>query len=244
MKVKDLSGDIIYIEDAFPLCKDFINLLEENNENKDINSVIPPWDKWMDGYHIDGVWTKVHERGFVKNVDWDYSINENNKKWPKIEIGPYYSKAHSKAYNILDMIDKPYREALDIWSKKTGNLKVGLVSKNYTIKKYDTGGNIPAHTDRDHDKDFNTYDWTALVYLNDDYSGGELEFNNLGHTIKPTAGSIIFFPTDEVHTAHQVTSGNKYFIFFYIHSHVGYTHAIDEKFFETVNKIKEYRKSL
>jgi hypothetical protein len=231
MKINELPGGVIYIEDAFPLTKDFVKAIEENNDNKEINHIIPPWDKWMDGYPIDGVWAKVHERGLVKNVDWDYSINENNKKWPKVEINPNHSKAHSEAYSILEMIDRPYREVLDVWSEKTGNLKVDLVSKNYTIKKYDTGGAIATHTDRDHDKDWNTYDWTALVYLNDDYDGGELEFNKLGYSIKPSAGSIIFFSSDEVHTAHTVVSGNKYFIFFYIHSDVGYTHAIDEKFY-------------
>jgi hypothetical protein len=231
MKINELPGGVLYIENAFPLSKEFIKAIEENNDNKEIKHIIPPWDKWMDGYHIDGVWTPVHERGSIKNVDWDYSINENNQKWPKVEIDPNHSKAHSEAYSILQMIDKPYREALDIWSQKTGNLKVDLVSKNYSIKKYNTNQMIPAHTDRDHDKDFNTYDWTALVYLNDDYDGGELEFNKLGYTIKPSAGSIIFFSTDEIHTAHRIYSGNKYFIFFYIHSHVGYTHAIDERFY-------------
>ena len=239
MKINELPGGVIYIEDAFPLAKDFVQAIEANNDNKEINHIIPPWDKWMDGYPIDGVWTEVFKKGLVKNVDWDYSVNENNHKWPKVEIDPNHSKAHSEAYSILEMIDRPYREALDVWSEKTGNLKVNLVSKNYTIKKYDTGGAIAAHTDRDHDKDFNTYDWTALVYLNDDYDGGELEFNKLGYTIKPKAGSIIFFSTDEVHTAHPVVSGNKYFIFFYIHSDIGYTHSIYEKFKETADKLRE-----
>jgi hypothetical protein len=238
VKINELAGEVIYIEDAFPLHKEFLKAIEENNENKEINGIIPPWSKWVDGYNIDGVWTKVYERGLVKDLDWDYSVNENNRRWPRVEIDPDYSKAHSKAYSILEMIDKPYRQALDVWSEKTGNSKVSLISKNYTIKKYDTGGHIGAHSDRDHDKDFNTYDWTALVYLNEDYDGGELEFNKLGYTIKPKAGSIIFFSTDEVHTAHPVISGNKYFIFFYIHSDVGYTHAIGEEFKTTVDKLK------
>ena len=135
------------------------------------------------------------------------------------------------------MIDEPYQKALEVWSQKTANLKVDLITKNYTIKKYNTLQMIPKHSDRDHNKDFNTFDWTALIYLNDDYTGGKLEFNNLGYSITPTAGSIVFFSSDEVHTAHQVLSGNKYFIFLYIHSHVGYTHAIGEKFYETVQNI-------
>jgi hypothetical protein len=63
----------------------------------------------------------------------------------------------------------------------------------------------------------------------------------LGHRISPKAGSILFFPTDEVHTAEKV-DGQKCFIFLYIQSKYNFSHAIDEKFFEAVNKIKDYRK--
>jgi hypothetical protein len=238
MKINELDGGVIYIENAFPLSKEFIEAIEENNENQKINSIIPPWSKWLDGHHVDGVWTPIYERGFVKDINWDYTINGHNIIWPRIEVDPKYSKEHSEAYTILKMIDEPYKKALNVWSEKTGNPKVNLITKNYTIKKYNTSQMIPAHSDRDHDHDFNTFDWTALIYLNDDYTGGELEFNNLGYSIEPTAGSIVFFLSDEVHTAHQVISGNKYFIFLYIHSDIGYTHSINERFFETANNIR------
>jgi hypothetical protein len=241
MKINELAGGVIYIEDAFPLSKEFITAIEENNNNEDINRIIPAWDEWLDGFPIDGVWTPVHKRGYLKNVDWDYTINKNNTKWPKIDIDPDYSKEHSKAYSILEMIDKPYQKALEVWSEKTGNPKVNLITKNYTIKKYNTDQMIDTHTDRDNNEGFSTYDWTALIYLNDNYGGGELEFNKLGYSIKPKAGSIIFFSTDELHKAHHVTSGNKYFIFFYIHSKFGYTHSIGEKFYtaDHLNKMYE-----
>lgn len=237
MKINELDGGVIYIEGAFPLHKEFIEAIEKNNENKDINNVIPPWEKWLDGQHIDGVWTPVHERGFVKNIDWDYTINEQNVRWPRIDVGIDYSKEHSQAYDILKMIDEPYKKALEVWSEKTGNPKVNLITKNYTIKKYNTSQMIPAHSDRDHDHEFNTFDWTALIYLNDEYTGGKLKFNNLGYSIKPTAGSIVFFSSDEVHTANQVLSGNKYFIFLYIQGKVGFSHSVNERFIDTVKRL-------
>lgn len=237
MKINELPGGVIYIEDAFPLHKEFIQSIEENNKNKDINKVIPPWEKWLDGYEVDGVWTPLHEKGFVKNIDWDYSINDQNTRWPRIDVGSNYCKEHFQAYDILKMIDEPYRKALEVWSEKTGNIKVDLVTKNYTIKKYKTSQMIPAHRDRDNHYDLNTYDWTALIYLNDDYTGGSLEFNNLGYSINPKAGSIIFFSSDELHTAHQVLSGNKYFIFLYIQSKLGFSHSVNERFVDTVNNL-------
>ena len=61
-------------------------------------------------------------------------FNKNNVTWPRIDVGVNYSEKHSQAYDILKMIDEPYQKALEVWSEKTGNLKVDLVTKNYSIK--------------------------------------------------------------------------------------------------------------
>ncbi len=226
VEVTKIKDTVIYIKDAFPLSNSFINELEDTdglNEN-----VIKRWEKWQDGYPIDGVWTPVHDRGMLKNIDWDYSINEGNTIWPRIDVTEDYTNEHLNAYKTIRMIHEPLVEALDIWARETNNEKIYWVTKNYIIKKYNPGGKIDAHTDKDNGQDVNTFDWTALVYLNDDYTGGELEFNSLGLKISPEAGSIIFFPSDQLHTAHPVTSGNKYFIFFLINSKKRFVHSLNE----------------
>ena len=244
MRITQLDGGIIYIEDAFPMHKEFLQALEDNEKNTKINSVIPEWSEWLDGKIIDGVWVGLYPKGFKKQVDWDYSINKENFSDPTIFgdkrtlVNPDYSKAHLEAYNILKMIDEPYREVLDIWSELTDNSKMDWVTKNYTIKKYTQGAEIGTHKDVDSNKHINTQDWTALVYLNDDYEGGDLVFNDLGHRISPKAGSIIFFSTDEAHTAEKVLSGNKYFLFFYIQSKYKFSHSLEEKFVGMVDQIK------
>jgi hypothetical protein len=239
MKVNELDGGIIYIEDAFPLHKEFIDAIEDNDNNERINHIIPRWTKWMDGGPINGVWTPTDHRGYMKQVDWDYSINNNNSHWPRNNVGPYHSPEHLEAYDILKMIDEPYKKALDVWCEKTGNKKLDWITKNYSIKKYKTGQAIASHSDRDHDHDKNTFDWTALIYLNDDYTGGEIRFDTLDYSVAPKAGSILFFPADEMHTAMQVLSGNKYFVFLYIQSEYGFSHSLYEGFGIIVDKIKE-----
>lgn len=236
MNIKELSGNIFYIEDAFPMHREFIEAIELNNNNKMINSVIPPWSEWIEGH-------TRRNNGFVKMVDWDYSINDKNWLWPRINVEPDYSSSHSLAYEIIKMIDKPYGEVLKAWAKKTGNEEISLITKNYTIKKYIPGGKIYSHTDRDNSHDFNTFDWTALVYLNDDYTGGDIIFDNLGHRVSPKAGSILIFSADEAHTAEEILTGNKYFLFFYIQSLFGFTHSIKEQFAPIVENIKKDRRS-
>ena len=218
MKVHNLGNNIIYIENAFPLSKEFVKALEDNDQNANINGVIPQWTPWK---------KRVERKLDFKFVNWDYRINEGNIFWPRKEISLDHTPAHKEAYDILKMIDKPFLEALELWYKETGNKKLDWVTKNYTIKKYYPGAGVGSHADR-MDSKTQTFDWTCLVYLNDDYEGGELYFDDLDITVSPTAGSAIFFSTDYMHTGKKVVSGNKYFLFFYIQSKFGMCHSMKE----------------
>lgn len=64
-------------------------------------------------------------------------------------------------------------------------------------------------------------DISILCYLNDDYEGGELEFNFLGITIKPKKSMIITFPSyyEFTHQVHPVTKGERYTLVTWIETH-------------------------
>jgi len=51
-----------------------------------------------------------------------------------------------------------------------------------------------------------------LIYLNDDYSGGEIDFKNIGIKFKPKANSMVIFPSNFLfsHEALPVESGEKF----------------------------------
>ena len=84
---------------------------------------------------------------------------------------------------------------------------------------YPVGGHYKGHNDGER---FNieTRQWEKLMdrdvsflfYLNDQYGGGELEFYDLGLTIKPKKGMMIAFPSykDFAHKVHPVTWGHRY----------------------------------
>jgi hypothetical protein len=63
---------------------------------------------------------------------------------------------------------------------------------------------------------------SPILYINDNYEGGELEFVNFGLKIKPKSGSLYLFPSTYPyrHIAHPVTSGTKYAIVTWLHDHV------------------------
>jgi predicted 2-oxoglutarate/Fe(II)-dependent dioxygenase YbiX len=57
-------------------------------------------------------------------------------------------------------------------------------------------------------------DLSLLVYLNDDYEGGALRFDKFNYRLRPRAGMVVLFPSDNryVHAAEQVTAGERYVI--------------------------------
>ena len=84
---------------------------------------------------------------------------------------------------------------------------------------YPVGGHYKGHNDGE-SFNFETRQWercmerdvSFLFYLNDQYGGGELEFYDLGLTIKPKRGMMIAFPSykEFAHKVHPVTWGHRY----------------------------------
>ena len=54
-------------------------------------------------------------------------------------------------------------------------------------------------------------DISLLIYLTDDFEGGELHFKRLNYSLKPKAGMLVWFPSDMrfEHMAKPVTRGNR-----------------------------------
>lgn len=60
---------------------------------------------------------------------------------------------------------------------------------------------------------------SPILYLNDNYEGGDIEFVNYNIKIKPEAGMFLVFPSSFPyrHIAHPVSSGTKYAIVTWLH---------------------------
>lgn len=76
------------------------------------------------------------------------------------------------------------------------------------LLKYEDTGHLPAHQDQG----VSTRVLSALLYLNDNYDGGEIEFSHSGIKLKPEAGSLLFFPSNflYVHEVYPVINGKRY----------------------------------
>jgi predicted 2-oxoglutarate/Fe(II)-dependent dioxygenase YbiX len=87
------------------------------------------------------------------------------------------------------------------------------------ILRYREGGNYRPHSDADKwnpqtkswDRTMDR-DYSAIIYLNSEFSGGTIAFPHLNLRIQPRTGMLVIFPSDHrfVHTAEPTLSGTRY----------------------------------
>jgi len=89
------------------------------------------------------------------------------------------------------------------------------------ILKYGQGGRYDLHADSEvQDRDTGQWrrvqerDFSLLIYLNDAFTGGAIEFPDIGLTVQPRTGMLVAFPSDHRyrHAALPVASGTRYVI--------------------------------
>jgi predicted 2-oxoglutarate/Fe(II)-dependent dioxygenase YbiX len=104
-----------------------------------------------------------------------------------------------------------FNQLTELTNEYANNFGLGpMKDEGYSVLKYTEGTEYKQHYDCGGEHKERVV--SMLLYLNDDYEGGELEFPFFGIKYKPSAGDIIFFPSDYAfsHIAHPVTSGIKY----------------------------------
>ena len=92
------------------------------------------------------------------------------------------------------------------------NLPIGISKdEGYTILRYQTNEKYDVHSD---DIPVIHRRLSCVLYLNDEYQGGELWFPVHDLKIKPAAGDVILFPStfEYPHASLPVTSGTKFAI--------------------------------
>ena len=118
---------------------------------------------------------------------------------------------NQKILYVINAIKETHHLCSNTYTKIL-NIKKPTVINNYAINKYFSGESMGLHVDSYENSDEKRF--TILIYLNDDYEGGEIEFPNQNIKFKPQAGSALIFPTQEpyAHKSYDVLNGFKYFV--------------------------------
>lgn len=112
---------------------------------------------------------------------------------------------------IAEVLKRVGPKVLKSFNSYWGMSFTRLVNPQFT--KYEHGHFIRVHTDDG--AAFPLRVGSVVVYLTDDYLGGEISFPKFGLAISPRAGTALIFPSDYVHEVLKVTQGvKKIFLFF------------------------------
>lgn len=94
-------------------------------------------------------------------------------------------------------------------------LQPSLYSDLINFARWPEGYELQPHADSENpggiEHPFPWRDFATVIYLNDDYEGGEIYFPNLGIELKPTPRTLIIFPGTLffLHGVRRVTKGSR-----------------------------------
>ena len=129
-----------------------------------------------------------------------------------IEFGPLFPKIEELFKNIVKHIINPFY-GIEVWDSEVPQ-----------FLKYNVGGHYKPHIDGrsiwiapNGDKIWRKStdrDLSMVLFLNDDFEGGEFLFPDLHIQVKPKPGLLVCFPSDQnyLHGVAPVTKGTRYSI--------------------------------
>ena len=195
LKYEVIGEKILYFPSAFGLSKSLIALLED-----EVSISIGDWIPWL-SHGDNDPWQYGTMKHLTSSlVDLEIDIDIKNK----------VSSIISEMYFSFDQCYKEYFLHLGLSEEETsGHLNAHKKDRpsHIAIKKYFVGESLGPHPDWEDEGP--TY-FTASMYFNDDYEGGELFFPVQQVSVKPLPGSVVLFPSKYLHESTKVTVGSKY----------------------------------
>jgi hypothetical protein len=213
-----LNENIYYYKDVLEDPKKFVEILKEQDLNEEIYPVIPKWSRWLSNSN-DGV-AFGGKKDFVPN-----------------KIDELSGDTKEKAKYLIEQVQKSIKKIAENFVKDRGLDVVPNISPFAGVMKYIPGLEMGAHFDAQAGDE--SLWWSIIVYVNDDYEGGELSWilhdkdlrdpqyshlkpvsdlhdplnkDLIDFWIKPEAGSALIFPSTFPyrHQVHIMKSGDKY----------------------------------
>jgi len=96
------------------------------------------------------------------------------------------------------------------WDGPRRAMRLHRLYEPLRIYRYEVGHHFGLHTDQSYTQDHARSLLTLLVYLDDDFDGGETEFPDEHRTITPRTGDALWFQHALLHAGNAVTRGTKH----------------------------------
>ena len=113
-----------------------------------------------------------------------------------------------KCQKILRVFEFKVTQAVS----KLHDCKSYVFMEYWDIVHWDAGMEMGAHRDNQYDPhtDLSARHYTAICYLNDDYSGGSTFFSEENKECTPETGKLVTFKSEVEHGVNKVISGDRY----------------------------------
>jgi hypothetical protein len=193
--LKVLGPQIWYWENALSFPEELKVFIDKIDEEPQSYSRISKWENWTASDDKELIYGKT------KNI---------NKSKLKESTGS--DMVDKKTLYIANSFLMAFEMCTDRYLEghKLDKSKYNLNLDNTTIKAWNEGQSMGPHFDgQDGNADLA---FSLVAYINDDYEGGEISFPNHNVTVKPKAGSMIMFPSQEpyIHEVKPIISGTRY----------------------------------
>lgn len=178
------SDKIFYYQNVLSNPVDIIKLIELTDSKLSDSTLISSWHTWT--------------------ASGD-SYVFGQRKTTKLDS---YESADSDIIALYDILESTLSTYGNNYASQLG-IEIGT-KMPISISKYFVGASMGPHTDSGPEP--KTENISAVLYLNDNYDGGEINFPEQRVKIKPSAGSIIIFPSTPpfFHESMPIISGTKY----------------------------------
>jgi len=144
-------------------------------------------------------------------VDFMDNLKLNNK---------LSNERDDNTYRLYNSTEKTVVDFIKKYSEKFIDGRDLYVTENL-IAFYEEGSFMEAHVDAPDEVEV----VSTVIYLNDDYTGGELSFPEIenGYSYIPKKYELVYFPTAYLHGVNLVKSGKRYIIT------ISYTNKLEYK---------------
>jgi hypothetical protein len=160
----------------------------------------------VDQEHIDKIFALESK---LDTIDQLHFFRSNFSSFEDNELGIYLK---TKVDNVItEYINR---------SKK--NINDYIVKDYFPLSNWKIGIELPPHIDTIKNEEEETHNprpiINCLLYLTDDYDGGDLIFPDINVSMKPKAGSVVVFDSDFRHGVNAVLDGDRKTIEFHLYS--------------------------
>lgn len=136
----------------------------------------------------------------------DVEFSDYGNKEQEFKVHTYHEIEKNDSQLLLDMQILAKRVYSFVLESYGGEFSEFLETKTH-IARFEEGRGMHEHFDSNRPNDIAT-----LIYLNDDYEGGEIYFPELGVGFKPRPGDLLCFPDNPnfIHGVRNIESGIRY----------------------------------